>query len=161
MARFLNRVELPYDTGAASGLSDRLRSRKGGRYHCDAGTTDGHGFDRTIHWQGGPKIRHWILLDERMVAKKIHLALTATLGDDAYGLSQIKVWLQGFRNDNCSAIDPQRGGQPSMALESQFEAFIRNILLQMPAELRSASLPPSRQSMRWAGGHVRTDAIEK
>jgi hypothetical protein len=43
-------------------------------------------------------------------SKKIHQRLISTLGDDAYGLSQIKVWLQRFRTGDLSCIDPPRAG---------------------------------------------------
>jgi hypothetical protein len=31
-------------------------------------------------------------------AKRTHEELMNTLGDDSYGVSQIKIWLQKFRN---------------------------------------------------------------
>jgi hypothetical protein len=31
-------------------------------------------------------------------AKRIHEELMSTLGDDSYGVSQIKIWLQKIRN---------------------------------------------------------------
>jgi hypothetical protein len=36
-------------------------------------------------------------------AKRIHNELMSTLGDDSYGVSQIKIWLQKFRNSDLPA----------------------------------------------------------
>jgi hypothetical protein len=38
-------------------------------------------------------------------AKRIHQELVITLGDDVYGVSQIKIWLQKFRNGDLSCKD--------------------------------------------------------
>jgi hypothetical protein len=48
------------------------------------------------------KIYHPIFLDERLGIKKIHEELIPTLGDDTYRLSQIKAWLQRFKNGDLS-----------------------------------------------------------
>jgi hypothetical protein len=38
-------------------------------------------------------------------AKRIHKELMSTLGDDSYRVSQIKIWLQKFRNGDLSCKD--------------------------------------------------------
>jgi hypothetical protein len=43
-------------------------------------------------------------------AKRIHEELMSTLGDDSDGFSQIKIWLQKFRNDDLSCKDSPRSG---------------------------------------------------
>jgi hypothetical protein len=37
-------------------------------------------------------------------SKEIHDELITTIGDDASGLSQIKIWLSKFRNDDARTI---------------------------------------------------------
>jgi transposase len=49
----------------------------------------------------------------------------STLGDDAYGLSQIKIWLQRFRTGDLSCSDLHCAGRPPLTLEPQVEAFLR------------------------------------
>jgi hypothetical protein len=46
-----------------------------------------------------------------------------TLGDDAYGVSQIKIWLQKFRKGDLSCKDSPRSGQPLLTFGPQLEAF--------------------------------------
>jgi hypothetical protein len=41
-------------------------------------------------------------------AKRIHEELMGTLGDDSYTVSQIKIWLQKFRNGDLSCRDSPR-----------------------------------------------------
>jgi hypothetical protein len=43
-------------------------------------------------------------------AKRTHEELMRTLGDDSYGVSQIKIWLQKFRNGDLSCKDCPRSG---------------------------------------------------
>jgi hypothetical protein len=57
-------------------------------------------------------------------AKKIHEELVSTLGNDSYGVSQIKTWLQKFRNDDLSRKDSPHFGQPLLTLGPQLEAFM-------------------------------------
>jgi transposase len=58
-------------------------------------------------------------------AKRIHEKLMSTLGDDSYGLSQIKIWLQKFRNGDLSCKDSPRPGQPLLTLGPQLKAFLQ------------------------------------
>jgi hypothetical protein len=55
---------------------------------------------------------------------KLHGELITTLGDDAYHLSQIKTWLQRFKNGDLSSKDHSRPGRPVLILGSQLEAFL-------------------------------------
>jgi transposase len=57
-------------------------------------------------------------------SKKIHEELITTLGDDAYHLSQIKTWLQRFKNGDLSCKDCSRPGRPVFTLGSQLEALL-------------------------------------
>jgi transposase len=58
-------------------------------------------------------------------SKKIYLELMSTRGDDAYGLSQIKIWLQRFRTGDLSCSDSPRAGRPPLTLGPQVEAFLQ------------------------------------
>jgi hypothetical protein len=49
----------------------------------------------------------------------------STLGDDAYGLSQIKIGLQRFRTGDLSCSDLPRAGRPLLTLRPQVEAFLQ------------------------------------
>jgi hypothetical protein len=57
-------------------------------------------------------------------AKRIHEELMSTLGDDSYGVSQIKIWLQKFRNGDLSFKDSPRSGRHSLTLGLQLKAFM-------------------------------------
>jgi hypothetical protein len=70
---------------------------------------------------------------ERMGTQKIHQELMNTLGDDAYRLSQIKIWLPRFRIGDLSCSDLSRAGQPLLTLGSQVEVFLQKYLSQVPA----------------------------
>jgi hypothetical protein len=59
-------------------------------------------------------------------SKKIHQKLMSTLGDDAYGLSQIKIWLWRLRTGDLSGGDFLRVGQSPLTLERQVDAFFQN-----------------------------------
>jgi hypothetical protein len=59
------------------------------------------------------------------IAKRIHEELINTLGDDSYAVSQIKIWLQKFRNGDLLCKDSPPSGRPLLTLGSQLEAFIR------------------------------------
>jgi hypothetical protein len=52
----------------------------------------------TIDGQSGTGIPHQIFLDVALWRKTIHHKLVTTRGIDAYSRSQIKIWLQKFRN---------------------------------------------------------------
>jgi hypothetical protein len=52
----------------------------------------------------------------------------STLGDDSYRVSQIKIWLQKFRNDDLSCKDSPRSGQPLLTLGPQLEVFVQKHL---------------------------------
>jgi hypothetical protein len=41
-------------------------------------------------------------------ARRIHEELMSTFGNDSYAVSQIKIWLQKFRNGDLSCKDPLR-----------------------------------------------------
>jgi transposase len=49
----------------------------------------------------------------------------STLGDDSYAVSQIKIWLQKFRNGDLFCKDSPRSGRPLLALRPQLEAFMQ------------------------------------
>jgi hypothetical protein len=51
--------------------------------------------------------------------KRIHQKLVTTLGDDASEVSQIKIWLQKFRNGDLSFNDVPRAGRPPLTLGPQ------------------------------------------
>jgi hypothetical protein len=57
-------------------------------------------------------------------AKRIHEELMSTLGDDSYTVSQIKIWLQKFRNGDLSCKDSPRSRRPLLTLGMQLEAFM-------------------------------------
>jgi transposase len=48
-----------------------------------------------------------------------------TLGVDAYGQSQIKVWLQKLRNGDLSCKDTPRTGRPPLTPGPQLAAFLQ------------------------------------
>jgi hypothetical protein len=58
-------------------------------------------------------------------AKRIHEELMGTLGDDSYGASQIKIWLQKFRNGDLSCKNSPPSGRPLLTLGPKFEAFMQ------------------------------------
>jgi hypothetical protein len=55
----------------------------------------------------------------------VHQELIGTLGNNAYGLSQIKTGLQRFRTGSLSCSDLPRAGQPPFTLGRQVEAFLQ------------------------------------
>jgi transposase len=59
-------------------------------------------------------------------AKRIHEELMSTLGGDSYTVSQIKIWLQKFRNCDLSCRDSPRSGRPPLTLGPQLETFLQN-----------------------------------
>jgi hypothetical protein len=60
-----------------------------------------------------------------MGIEKTQQELISTLGDDAYRLSQIKIWLQRFRTGDLSGTDIPRVEQPPLTLGPQVEAFLQ------------------------------------
>jgi hypothetical protein len=58
-------------------------------------------------------------------SKKIHQEWMSTLRDDAYGLSQTKIWLQRFRTGDLLCSDLPVAGRPLFSLGSQGEAFLQ------------------------------------
>jgi hypothetical protein len=64
----------------------------------------------TIDGERGTKTRRHVFLAERMRIEKTHQELMSTLGDDLYGLSQIKIWLQRARTGDLSRSDFLRAG---------------------------------------------------
>jgi hypothetical protein len=57
--------------------------------------------------------------------KRIHEELMNTLGNDSYAVSQIKFWLQKFRNSDLSCKDSPRSGRPLLTLGPQLEVFMQ------------------------------------
>jgi hypothetical protein len=64
-------------------------------------------------------------LAERMGVEKVHQELMNTLRDDAYGMSQIKIWLQTFRTGDLSYSGLPRAGRPLLGLGPQIETFLQ------------------------------------
>jgi hypothetical protein len=58
-------------------------------------------------------------------AKRTHEELMNTLGDNSYGVSQIKSWLQKFRNGDLSYKDSLRSGRPLLTLGLRLEVFMQ------------------------------------
>jgi hypothetical protein len=58
-------------------------------------------------------------------SKRIHPELVITLGADAYSQSQIKIWLQKFRNGDLSCKDVSHTGRQSLSLGPQLVAFLQ------------------------------------
>jgi hypothetical protein len=56
-------------------------------------------------------------------AKRIYEELMSTLGNDSYRVSQIKIWLQKFRNGDLSCKKSPRSGRHLLTLGLQLEAF--------------------------------------
>jgi hypothetical protein len=73
----------------------------------------------------GTKSRHQIFLDAGLRFTKIHQELATTLGADAYARSQIKIWLQKFRNGNLSCKNAPRTRRPLLTLGPQLAAFLQ------------------------------------
>jgi hypothetical protein len=65
-------------------------------------------------------------------AKKIHEKLMSRLGDDSYGVSQIKICLQEFKNDDLSCKDSPRSGRPLLFLGRNLRRLCRSIHLPAP-----------------------------
>jgi transposase len=57
--------------------------------------------------------------------KRIFEELMSRLGNDSYGVSQIKNWLQKLRNGDLSCKDSPRSGRPLLPLGPQLEAFMQ------------------------------------
>jgi hypothetical protein len=57
--------------------------------------------------------------------KRIHEELMSTLSDHSYEVSQIKIWLQKFRNGDLSCKAFPRSGRHLLTLGSQLEAFMQ------------------------------------
>jgi hypothetical protein len=64
----------------------------------------------TIDGKSETKIYRQVFMDERMGIEKIHQELMSMPGDDAYGLSQIKIWLQRFGTGDLLCCDLPRAG---------------------------------------------------
>jgi hypothetical protein len=58
-------------------------------------------------------------------AKRRDEELMSSLGDDSYGVSQIKIWLHKFRNGDLSCQDSLRSGRPLVTIGPQPEAFMQ------------------------------------
>jgi hypothetical protein len=57
-------------------------------------------------------------------AKRTHEELMSTLGEDSYGVSQIRIWLQKFRIGDLSCKDSPRSGRPLLTLGPQLKVFM-------------------------------------
>jgi histone-lysine N-methyltransferase SETMAR len=68
-------------------------------------------------------------------AKKIYQELVTTLGADAYSRSQIKIWLQKFKNGDLSCMDLPRPGRPLLTLGPQLDAFLQKYPFASAREL--------------------------
>jgi hypothetical protein len=85
------------------------------------------------------KIPHKIFPDEELRLKKIHQELLTTLRVDTYGQSQIKIWLQKFKNGDLSCKDAPRPGRPPLTLVHNLRDFLKSILLPVSEYLRNIS----------------------
>jgi hypothetical protein len=56
--------------------------------------------------------------------KRFLQELVTTLGGGAYGVSQIKIWLQKFRNGDLSCKDVPRPARPPLNLGPQLRTFL-------------------------------------
>jgi hypothetical protein len=72
-------------------------------------------------------------------AQKIHQEFVITLRTDAYGWSQIKIWLQKFRNGDSPCKDVPRTGRPFLTLSPNLRHFFKSIILPVPEYLCSTS----------------------
>jgi transposase len=79
----------------------------------------------TIDGERGTKIYCQVFWLKGWGLKKIPQRLMSTFGDDAYGLSQIKIWLQRFRTGYLSYSDFPHAGRPRLTLGLQAEAFLQ------------------------------------
>jgi hypothetical protein len=61
--------------------------------------------------------------------KLIHQELTRTLGNDGYGPSQIKIWLQRFQSGDLSCDDSPGAQRPPLTLAPQLHAFLQKYLV--------------------------------
>jgi hypothetical protein len=59
---------------------------------------------------------------------KLHQELVTTLGSDAYGRFQIKIWFRQFGNGDPSWKDAPRTGHPPLTLGSQLAVFLQKYL---------------------------------
>jgi transposase len=60
-------------------------------------------------------------------AEEIHQELDTTLGDGAYGVSHIKIWLQRFRNDDLSCKGVPRPGRPPLTRGRQLRISLEKL----------------------------------
>jgi hypothetical protein len=58
-------------------------------------------------------------------SKEIDQELMSTLGDDAHGLFQIKIWLHRFRTEDLSCSDIPLARRPLLTLGPQVEVFLQ------------------------------------
>jgi hypothetical protein len=62
---------------------------------------------------------------ETKVSKKIHQELVTAVGADAYGRSQVKIWVQKFGNGNLSFKEAPRTRRRPCTLRPQLVAFLQ------------------------------------
>jgi hypothetical protein len=114
-------------------------------------------------------------------AKRMYEELMSRLGDDSYGVSQIKTWFQKFGNGDLSCKDSPRSGRPLLTLGSQLEAFMQkypcasarviaqHVLTTVPTikDILQRELGMRKFSRRWtphflspAQKHARVEASE-
>jgi hypothetical protein len=72
-------------------------------------------------------------------SKTIHQELVTTLGADAHGRSQIKIWLQKVRNGDLSWTDTPRTGRPPLILSRNLSISSKVSFCQCPSTC--AALP--------------------
>jgi hypothetical protein len=78
-----------------------------------------------------------------MGIEKSHRKLMIRLGDDAYGLFQIKIWLLGFKTGNLSCSDLPRVRRPPVILGPQVEAFLHKCPFESVRIIVKRSLTPA------------------
>jgi hypothetical protein len=79
----------------------------------------------TADGERGTKICSQVFLAEGMGIEKDPSRADEHIWDDAYGLSQIKIWLHRFRTGDRLCSDLRRGGQPPLTLGPQVDAFLQ------------------------------------
>jgi hypothetical protein len=80
--------------------------------------------NKSLESYADKEIRRSELVTKGWGSKKIHEKLITTLSDNAYHLSQVKTWLQRFKNGDLSCKDYSLPGRPVLPLGSQLEAFL-------------------------------------
>jgi hypothetical protein len=82
-----------------------------------------------IDGERGVKIPNQVCLNEEPRLKKIHQKFVITLGAYAYSRSQIKIWVQKFRNGDLSWNDAPHTGRSSLTLGRNLRHFFKSIFV--------------------------------